>query len=147
MPKIPRSEAIVDDGPGPVMVFDGQCVFCSAGARFVHRFDKRAIIRFAHAQSPLGRRLYEHYGWNPVAFETNIFIAGGVVATKWATIAAMGTALGGVWSVLRICALVPDVIGDPVYDLVARNRYRIFGQTGSCMVPDAAMASRMVDTA
>ena len=147
MPLMRRTETLVDDAAGPVMVFDGQCVFCSAGARFVHRFDRRAAIRFAHAQSGLGRELYDHYGWDPVNFETNIFIADGRIASKWATLAAMGKAMGGPWSVLRLCSLIPGLIGDPVYDWVAHNRYRIFGRTETCMVPDAAMHARMIDRA
>ncbi|MCC0030410.1 MAG: DUF393 domain-containing protein [Brucellaceae bacterium] len=81
----------------PLMIFDGTCVFCSAGARFVHRLDRRRNVRFAHAQSPLGLSLYRHFGWETENFRTNILIMNGTVHSKWATIGAMGRAMGGVW--------------------------------------------------
>ena len=43
MPVIPRTETLVDDTAGPIMVFDGVCVFCSSGARLVHRHDRRGV--------------------------------------------------------------------------------------------------------
>ncbi|WP_165784295.1 thiol-disulfide oxidoreductase DCC family protein [Zhengella mangrovi] len=135
----------MDDTAGPIMVFDGVCVFCSSGARLVRRHDRRGVVRFAHAQSGLGGRLYRHYGWDPDRFETNLLLWDGRVHSKWATLAAMGRIMGGPWGLLRCCALVPDIIGDRVYDFIARNRYRVFGRTANCAIPDAAMKSRMID--
>jgi predicted DCC family thiol-disulfide oxidoreductase YuxK len=40
--------------------------------------------------------------------------------------------------------VVPHWLRDPVYDLIARNRYRVFGRTEACMVPTAADRSRFV---
>lgn len=144
---LPADAPLPDEArDAPLIVFDGTCVFCTAGARFVHRFDRRRNVRFAHAQSPLGLALYRHFGWETESFRTNILIARGTVHTKWATIGAMGRAMGGAWRALCLFDLCPDVIGDRLYDLVARNRYRLFGRTESCDVPDEAMRARMVDT-
>ena len=129
----------------PLMIFDGTCVFCSAGARFVHRLDRRRNVRFAHAQSPLGLSLYRHFGWETENFRTNILIMDGTVHSKWATIGAMGRAMGGGWRAFSIFELIPDFIGDRLYDLVASNRYRLFGRTETCIIPDEAMRARMID--
>jgi predicted DCC family thiol-disulfide oxidoreductase YuxK len=32
-------------------------------------------------------------------------------------------------------APVPHVVRDRLYDLIARNRYRLFGRSETCMVP------------
>lgn len=147
MPNYQRTDALLPPLSGPLMVFDGQCVFCSTGARLVCRLDRKARVRFAHAQSGSGEKLYRHYGWNPAEFETNILIDGEHVFTKWASIGAIGRAAGGVWRLLSVFDLVPDRIGDWIYDLVARNRYRIFGRTDACAVGDGRMRERMIDTA
>ncbi len=131
----------------PLMVFDGTCVFCTAGARFAHRFDRRGAIAFAHAQAPLGVALYRHFGWDGRDYETNILIMDGKVYSKWATLGGLGRAMGGAWRLLSIVDAVPEAIGDRLYDLVARNRYRIFGRTETCAVPDARMRARMLDSA
>ena len=41
--------------------------------------------------------------------------------------------------------LVPKPLRDAIYNLVARNRYRIFGKYEECSVPDAEMRSRVME--
>jgi predicted DCC family thiol-disulfide oxidoreductase YuxK len=41
--------------------------------------------------------------------------------------------------------VVPKPMRDAVYDLVARNRYRIFGKYERCFVPDAEMRARVME--
>jgi len=40
---------------------------------------------------------------------------------------------------------VPRPLRDAVYNLVARNRYRIFGKFDACFVPDADMRARVLE--
>jgi predicted DCC family thiol-disulfide oxidoreductase YuxK len=40
---------------------------------------------------------------------------------------------------------VPKPLRDPVYNLVARNRYRIFGKYEACFVPDVEMRARVLE--
>lgn len=127
------------------MVYDGHCIFCTTGAGFVHRFDKQNRTRFAQAQGKTGQRLYAHFGWNSRDFETNILLVDGIAHTKWASIAAFGRAMGGYWKMLNLFDLVPDSVGDPIYDFVARNRFRIFGRSKDCHVPSPEMRARMVE--
>lgn len=42
--------------------------------------------------------------------------------------------LGFPWSLVRIFRIVPSWLRDPIYRLVARNRYRIFGRRDSCWI-------------
>lgn len=43
------------------------------------------------------------------------------------------------------CRQVPVPLRDAVYDLVAANRYRLFGRTQYCQIPDPAILDRFVD--
>jgi len=40
---------------------------------------------------------------------------------------------------------VPKPLRDAVYNLVARNRYQIFGKSDVCFVPDADMRARVLE--
>jgi predicted DCC family thiol-disulfide oxidoreductase YuxK len=40
---------------------------------------------------------------------------------------------------------VPKPLRNAVYNLVAKNRYRIFGKYEACFVPDAAMRERVIE--
>jgi predicted DCC family thiol-disulfide oxidoreductase YuxK len=48
-------------------------------------------------------------------------------------------------SFARVFLVVPKPLRDAVYDLVARNRYRIFGRFDACIVPDADLAARVIE--
>jgi predicted DCC family thiol-disulfide oxidoreductase YuxK len=40
---------------------------------------------------------------------------------------------------------VPRLFRDPIYDLVARHRYRWFGQRPTCFVPTLETRARFID--
>jgi predicted DCC family thiol-disulfide oxidoreductase YuxK len=46
---------------------------------------------------------------------------------------------------VRVLFAVPKALRNPVYSLIATNRYRIFGKTEACIVPDAAMRARVME--
>jgi len=40
---------------------------------------------------------------------------------------------------------VPRFIRDGVYNLIAKNRYRIFGKYETCIVPDEGLRARVME--
>jgi predicted DCC family thiol-disulfide oxidoreductase YuxK len=128
----------------PLLVFDGVCNLCSGFVRFVLRRDRAGRFRFAAAQSPLGQALYRHYGLDAREFATNLLIADGRLHARMASFAAVMARLPWPWRALAVAGLLPRPLGDRLYDLVARNRYRWFGRTDQCMVPDAAVRARFI---
>jgi predicted DCC family thiol-disulfide oxidoreductase YuxK len=141
-----RSDAAVppfaDDKP--VIVFDGFCVFCSAWARFVMRFDRKQVFRLLAAQSELGRALYVHYGLDPENYETNIVLMDGVPWFKSEAAIRAAGALGFPWSLARVVRVLPLAWRDALYDVVARNRFRIMGRRDVCFAPDAKDRARFL---
>jgi predicted DCC family thiol-disulfide oxidoreductase YuxK len=49
------------------------------------------------------------------------------------------------WRWTRVFLAVPKPLRNAVYDLVAKNRYRIFGRYDACFVPDADMRGRVME--
>ena len=49
------------------------------------------------------------------------------------------------WGWVRVLFAVPRFIRDGVYNLVAKNRYRIFGKYDTCIVPDAGLRARVME--
>ena len=133
-----------DDAVG-LIVFDGECVLCSAFTRFVFRHDRRGRFRFTMAQSPLGQGLYRHYGLNPQDFETNLVILDGVLHAKMASFATVMATLGWPWRALSVVRLIPRPIGDWLYDRIARNRYRLFGRYDACRMPSPELRARVIE--
>jgi predicted DCC family thiol-disulfide oxidoreductase YuxK len=53
--------------------------------------------------------------------------------------------LGGIWTMLTWLRLIPRSIRDWVYNLVARNRYRVFGKYDTCMLPEPRHRAKFLD--
>ena len=138
-----RVPAFPDDKP--LIVFDGVCVLCSGFARFVAKRDPSGQFRFTAAQSSLGRSLYRHYGFDPVAPETSLLIDEGRLYGKSKAVAKIMARLSGPW---RCCWLVlglPRPVRNWLYDRIARNRYRVFGRRPTCVSPEASWRDRVIE--
>ena len=55
------------------------------------------------------------------------------------------TQLGGVWGLMKIFWIVPKFLRDLVYNLVAKNRYALFGKRETCRLPTAQERVRFLD--
>ena len=130
----------------PIIVFDGQCVLCSANAQFVLRHDRRGHFRLASMQGEVGAALYRRFGIDPADPESMIVVDGerGSIATATRSSQFMRDLAG------RGARLpVSDVwcrgfLRDPVYRWIARHRYRLFGRREVCWVPSAEYAERVL---
>ena len=127
-----------------LIVFDGTCVFCSGFARFMAREDTGGRFRFATAQSSTGRAIYQRHGLDPDEMSTNIVIRDGQAHTRLRAFAAAMSALGWPWRALAVLRFVPGIIGDPIYGLIARNRYRIAGRQ-ACPMPSPELKARLIE--
>ncbi|MCF3640115.1 DCC1-like thiol-disulfide oxidoreductase family protein [Rhizobium sp. TRM95111] len=128
----------------PLVVFDGECGFCSRDIRFLLKHDRRGRYRFTPAQSPLGTALMRHYGFNAVNYETSLLIEDGRVHQRSAGVLRTVAGLGGAWRLARLLMLVPRPIRDFVYDRVAANRMRIAGRLDTCHVPPPHQRARFL---
>ena len=127
-----------------VILYDGVCVFCSRWVRFVAARDKARRFRFTAIQSPYGTRLARAFGIDPQDPDTNAVIHGGFAYFKSdAALTVLGLLPG--WKWVRALFAAPKPSRDAVYNLVARNRYRIFGKYETCFVPDAGMRDRVME--
>ena len=127
-----------------VILYDGICIFCSRWVRFVARRDVTPRFRFTAIQSPYGTRLAQAFGIEPADPDTNAVIHGGVAYFKSDAALTVLSQLPG-WRSVKILLAVPKPLRDGVYNLIARNRYRIFGKYDECFVPDADMRSRVLE--
>ena len=127
---------------GPVIVFDGICVICNGWVRFLLKRD-RGRYRFASMQSPAGRALLLAHGLDADDPSSFLLVEQGRAFTDSDAIVRVLAGLGGAWKIAALLVLVPRFVRDPLYRLIARNRYRWFGTT-SCTVPSEAERSRFL---
>jgi len=133
-----------------LVLYDGVCGLCSRLLQFLLRRDRRRVFRFASLQSAVGRSIVERSGGNPAEL-TSFYVvadyettAARVFARSDAALFVAG-ALSWPWKAARWLRVVPRAVRDRAYDLVARNRYRVFGRFDRCLVPSREFRNRFID--
>ncbi|MDT7808972.1 MAG: hypothetical protein QOJ70_2785 [Acidobacteriota bacterium] len=135
---------------GPVMLYDGVCGFCNRSVQLILGHDRRGTMRFAALQSNYARAIIERH---PELREVDsvVIVEGSPGANTERVYVRSGAALkiasylGGFWSVFLAAKVIPRPARDYLYDLFARNRYRLFGKYDACMLPPVAVRSRFLD--
>lgn len=141
-PSVPRF-----DDREPLIIFDGMCVLCSSGVQFMLARDPEGSTRFAAIQEAVPRALYAHYGLDADAFDTFMVLRDGQPYVKWQGVLAAGRTLPQPWRALAAAGrLIPDVIGNWIYDWVQRNRLSWFGSRDTCYAPTASLRRRMLES-
>jgi predicted DCC family thiol-disulfide oxidoreductase YuxK len=131
----------------PVIVFDGVCLLCSRWVRFILTHDRQARFRLASMQSERGRHLLLGNGLDPDDPTSFLLLEGEQAYTDTDALIRILPQLGATrWRLLAACIrLTPRFIRDSAYRFVARHRYRLFGRSDTCLVPEPAQAHRFID--
>ena len=138
--------ATLADLPQPIYFFDGYCVLCSGFVAFCLARDPEGRLKFASTQSALGRRVLGELGLPEGTFDRTILLLDDDTAcARSAAVLRALRYLSGPVRWLRPLMLVPAWLREPVYDMVARNRYRWFGRRPACYVPTADTRERFID--
>ncbi|MFD0916514.1 thiol-disulfide oxidoreductase DCC family protein [Pseudahrensia aquimaris] len=133
------------DDSGPITVMDGECALCSFGARLIARFDQREEFRICRAQTLLGRSLLMHFDLDPDDPESWLYLEDGYAYTSMDGMIRAGRRVGGVGWLLQSLRIVPRAVQDWLYVRLARNRYRMFGRTQMCELPDPRLRARLME--
>jgi predicted DCC family thiol-disulfide oxidoreductase YuxK len=133
----------IADVPDGLILFDGICVLCSRSVRFVLQHDTSGWFCFTPIQSPYGRALANRLGVDAQKPGTSAVIVRGRAFFKSdAAIEVLQRLPRFAWA--RVLSLLPHRLRDLVYDLVAQNRYRLFGRTERCLMPSPEFTDRFL---
>jgi predicted DCC family thiol-disulfide oxidoreductase YuxK len=128
-----------------IVLFDGVCNLCNASVRFIAERDPHGRFRFAALQSDTGRRLLEEHGLDAGELSTVVVVADGRAYTRSDAALRVARGLGRGWPALGALRIVPRLVRDAAYGVVARNRYRWFGRKDECMIPTPEMRARFLE--
>ena len=126
------------------ILFDGVCNFCNASINFVIDRDSQKIFKFAALQSDVGQQILRENNFPQSEFDSIFLTDGNKIYQKSDAALEIAKRLDGAWKVFYFFKIVPRFIRDFVYDLVAKNRYKIFGKTEACRIPTPELKERFL---
>jgi predicted DCC family thiol-disulfide oxidoreductase YuxK len=127
----------------PVILFDGVCNFCDASVQFILQRDPKETFHFASIQSEAGQELLRKHNV-PANMDSMILIENDKVYYKSSAALRISRHLQGAWKLLYVFMVVPSPFRNLVYDVIAKNRYKWFGQKESCMLPPPNVRKRFL---
>jgi predicted DCC family thiol-disulfide oxidoreductase YuxK len=129
---------------GPIILFDAKCVLCSRNAAFVLKHDRSGRFRLASMQGATGSGLFRKHGMDPADPTSILVVDGDHVRKDSDAVLSIYEGLGFPWRAVGMLRIIPAFLRDPVYNWVARNRYRIFGKREACWVPSPEHRDRVL---
>jgi predicted DCC family thiol-disulfide oxidoreductase YuxK len=123
----------------PVIFFDGVCGLCNAFVDFVFATDHARNFVVSPLQGELAKQ-----NLGAVELQSVVLWQDGQAYRRSEAGIRVLMGLGGIWGLARVLLLVPALLRDPLYDLIARNRYRLFGRKDSCRMPTADERARFL---
>jgi predicted DCC family thiol-disulfide oxidoreductase YuxK len=127
-----------------IILFDGICNLCNNSVRFIIERDPKREFKFASLQSEAGM-LYKEKHQIPESIDSIVLIMDGKVYLESNAALHIASRLKGPWKMFRIFLGIPEPVRDRVYKWVAKNRYKWFGKSESCMIPSKGNRDRFLE--
>jgi len=118
-----------------IILFDGVCNFCNFWVNFILDRDKNDLFRFTALQSERGQDLLKRFRLDTANFDSFLLIAGNKYYTKSTAALMISKNLKGLVIILYPFIFLPKFLRDFFYDLIAKNRYKLFDKREVCRVP------------
>ncbi|CAM3683254.1 thiol-disulfide oxidoreductase DCC family protein [Rheinheimera salexigens] len=130
----------------PILLFDGVCNLCTGSVRFVIQRDPKKQFLFASLQSTVAKELLGLNTVKPTDYLGSIVLIDddGIWFRSSAALRVAGRLTAG-WPLLRLLLILPRPFRDWVYDFVGARRYRWFGRTEACWIPEQDVSDRFLD--
>ena len=140
-----------DTKANPIILYDGVCGLCNRFVQFVLKHDSGQRFRFASLQSEFAAPVLRRHGATPDDLDTMYVVFDHAqprerLASRAGAAIVILQGLGRGWNVLSaMLGWLPNWLQDWGYNVVARNRYRMFGKYDSCPLPDPKDRGRFLD--
>ena len=129
----------------PIVLFDGVCNLCNGFVQFIAPRDDAERFHFASLQSDVGQELLAAHDLPTDELQSVVLVQGEEAYVKSGAVIRIASQLGGFYRLLSPTRYLPRIVRDTAYDLVANNRYRIFGKKDRCEIPDGDVGSRFIE--
>ncbi len=133
--------------PTPILLYDGDCAWCSAAVQWVLHHERYPTFYFAPLQAPWVQEWLPTLGF-PEGFEEAVVVYDGQkVHVGMDAICRILQEMSPGWRMLgRAIQLFPSVVRTMIYRKIARCRWRLRQKGRECVLPPPHLRHRFVMT-
>jgi predicted DCC family thiol-disulfide oxidoreductase YuxK len=118
-----------------IVIYDGQCGFCSFWVNFIHKNDSKNVFLFATNQSDFAQSFLSQN------IDSIIVIQHGKAVYQWKALIVILKQLRSPYFLLAfVLKFIPSAIGNRIYNIVAKNRHRL---SRSCIIPENSLRAKI----
>lgn len=136
MKVIPKNKKLV--------LFDGVCNLCNDSVQFIIRHDQKDVFRFASLQSEVGKQVIAEYLPDLQGMSSIVLLEEDQVFLKSTAALKIADSLNS-FSWMSFFLKLPRSWRDFIYDLIAKNRYKLFGKKEHCMIPTTELKAKFIE--
>ncbi|MCH7409195.1 DCC1-like thiol-disulfide oxidoreductase family protein [Belliella sp. DSM 111904] len=118
-----------------IVLFDGVCNLCNSAIDFIIRNDKKNRFKVGALQDDRVKEILKNYQIDETYLDSLILVSGDQVYYRSTAALKIAKNLSGLWPILYGFIILPSFVRDPIYDWIAKNRYKWFGKKETCRLP------------
>ena len=132
-----------------LILYDGVCGLCNGLVQFVLPRDRKDRFRFAPLQGELAKAMLRKFGKDPATLDT-VYVIENFEGPRSRALDRDRAAifvlerLGFPWVLAWVFNVVPGFLRRPIYNFVARRRYRWFGKFNTIPLPPDEYAHKFL---
>lgn len=128
-----------------IVMFDGVCNLCNDAVDFIMLRDKNDKFKFGALQEDTSKEILKEYKVKEGYLDSIILIKGDNIFYKSRAALEIAKNLSGLWPMTFAFIIIPSFIRDPIYDWIAKNRYKWFGKRETCRFPSEEERAKFLE--
>lgn len=128
-----------------ILLFDGTCGLCNRAVRFILRFERKPLIKFAALDTEIANKLLDQFTKPKCLPDSIIFIENEKIYFQMDAVIRIGLLMGGVFKTVVMVKAIPRKWRNKLYNFVAKNRLQFFGTASHCGYLPGVDKARFLD--
>ncbi len=127
-----------------VILFDSVCNLYNISLQFVLKHNKKHHFVFAALQSDVARDILLQYPVKITEKDSILLIHNHKNYSESTVALLIARQFTRFWKLLQVFWIILKFIRNPIYQFIAKNRYRWFGKKDVCMISHKNVANRFL---
>ncbi|EOZ96907.1 hypothetical protein A33Q_2217 [Indibacter alkaliphilus LW1] len=128
-----------------IVMFDGVCNLCNDAVDFIIVRDKNDKFKFGALQEETSKEILKDFNVKEDYLDSIILIREDKIFYKSKAALEIARNLSGLWPLFYGLVIIPTFLRDPIYDWIARNRYKWFGKRETCRFPSEEERAKFLE--